>query len=97
MVRIKLDKDIMPISEFRANATSLIDKVNRTKRPLLITQHGKGSAILIDVEEYEALIERVELLEDIREAETDIRNGRVYTSDQVRGMILKKKPKKKPK
>lgn len=91
MVRIKLDKDIMPISEFRANATSLIERVNKTKRPLLITQHGKGSAILIDVEGYEALVEKLELLQDIREAEEDIRKGRVFTSDQVREHFRKKK------
>jgi prevent-host-death family protein len=96
MVRIKLDKDIMPISEFRANATSLIEQVNRTKRPLVITQHGKSSAILLDVSEYENLIETVELLKDIVHGQDDVINNRVYTTDQVREMLLKKK-KKNPK
>ncbi len=90
MERIELDKDIMPISEFRANATGLINQVNRTKRPLVITQHGKSSAVLLDVKEYEALLERLELLTDIAEAEEDIKKKRVYTTDKVKEIMLRK-------
>lgn len=90
MERIELDKDVKPISEFRANATSLIDQVNKTKRPLVITQHGKSSAILLDVREYEALMDKVELLSDLAEAEEDIKNKRVYSTDKVKEMLRKR-------
>ena len=93
MVRIELDKDVKPISEFRANATNLIDQVNKTKRPLVITQHGKSSAVLLDVREYEALLEKIELLSDLAEAEEDIKNKRVYSSDKVREMLGKRNKK----
>jgi prevent-host-death family protein len=93
MMRIDLDKDVKPISEFRANATSLIDQVNKTKRPLVITQHGKSSAVLLDVREYEALLEKIELLSDLAEAEEDIKNKRVYSSDKVREMLGKRSKK----
>ena len=93
MERIELDKDIMPISEFRANATGLIEQVNQTKRPLVITQHGKSAAVLLDVREYERMLERLELLTDIAEAEEDIKRKRVYPTAKVREMVLKKKRK----
>ena len=93
MVRIELDKDVKPISEFRANATNLIDQVNKTKRPLVITQHGKSSAVLLDVREYEALLEKIELLSDLAEAEEDIKNKRVYSSDKVKEMLGKRNKK----
>ena len=92
-MRIDLDKDVKPISEFRANATNLIDQVNKTKRPLVITQHGKSSAVLLDVREYEALLEKIELLSDLAEAEEDIKNKRVYSSDKVREMLGKRSKK----
>lgn len=79
-----------PISEFRANATSLIDQVNKTKRPLVITQHGKSSAILLDVKEYEALLDKLELLSDLAEAEEDIKNKRVYSTEKVRELLGKR-------
>jgi antitoxin YefM len=90
MERIELDKDVKPISEFRANATNLIEQVNKTKRPLVITQHGKSSAVLLDVREYEALLDKIELLSDLAEAEEDIKNKRVYSNDKVREMLGKR-------
>jgi antitoxin YefM len=90
MERIELDKDVKPISEFRANATNLIEQVNKTKRPLVITQHGKSSAVLLDVREYEALLDKIELLSDLAEAEEDIKNKRVYSTDKVREKLGKR-------
>ena len=57
MSRIQLDEDIRPLSEFRANVASFIEHVRETKRPLVITQRGKSAAILLDVAEYEALLQ----------------------------------------
>ncbi len=90
MERIELDKDVKPISEFRANATNLINQVNKTKRPLVITQHGKSSAVLLDVREYEALLDKIELLSDLAEAEEDIKNKRVYSNDKIKEMLRKR-------
>jgi prevent-host-death family protein len=90
VVRIELDKDVKPISEFRANATTLIDQVNKTKRPLVITQHGKSSAVLLDVREYESLLDRLELLTDIADAEEDIKNQRLLTTEKVKEKLLSK-------
>ena len=90
MQRIELDKDVKPISEFRANATTLLEQVSKTKRPLVITQHGKSSAVLMDVKEYEALLDKIELLTDLANAEDDIKNKRVSSHEKVKAMFLKK-------
>ncbi len=49
------------------------DKIKKTKRPLVITQNGKSSAILLDVSEDQSMVDKIEVLEDIRlaEAQTD--------------------------
>ncbi|EHS1223292.1 type II toxin-antitoxin system Phd/YefM family antitoxin, partial [Vibrio parahaemolyticus] len=54
MSRIHFDQDIQPLSEFRAGVTSFIKQINETRRPLVITQRGKGVAVVLDVAEYEA-------------------------------------------
>lgn len=90
MERINLNQDIKPLSEFRANATACIKQVHDTKRPIVITQHGKSSAVLMDVHEYEALLEKLELLQDIRLAEAQISNGQGVPHDQVKNKILAK-------
>jgi prevent-host-death family protein len=62
----KLSRDIQPLSEFRANTAKFLRQVQETGRPLVLTQHGRGAAVLLDIAEYEKLVERSELAEDIR-------------------------------
>ena len=76
MQRVILDQDVKPISEFRANAASLVQQVRRTKRPLVITQQGRGAAVLLDVSEYEKLLATLELLQDLHTAKSQIDDGR---------------------
>ena len=68
-------QDIRPLSEFRANVATFVEQVQTTKRPLVLTQHGRSAAILLAVEAYEDLIERAEVAEDVRTAEVQIAAG----------------------
>ncbi len=61
----KLTSDIKPVSEFRANAAELIERIRSTRRPLVLTQRGHSAAVVLGVEEYENLLEEVELVRDI--------------------------------
>jgi antitoxin YefM len=90
MQRIQLDKDILPLSEFRANVASCIEEVRKTKRPIVITQHGKSAAVMIDVSEYEALMEKLEILTDIHVAETQIQSGNGIEHSEVKKQIRAK-------
>jgi prevent-host-death family protein len=76
MARVKLSSDIKPVSEFRANAAELIEQVRQTRRPLVLTQRGHSAAVLLDVEEYENLLEEVELLRDVRLSEGQFKAGK---------------------
>ncbi|MBT3225186.1 MAG: type II toxin-antitoxin system Phd/YefM family antitoxin [Calditrichaeota bacterium] len=84
MQRINLNQDIKPLSEFRAKSTTCIKQVHDTKRPIVITQHGKSSAVLIDVRVYEELLEKLELLQDIRLAEKQISDKQGIAHDHVK-------------
>lgn len=90
MQRLQLDQDIKPLSEFRANVGSCIQQVHQTRRPLVITQHGRSAAVLLDVAEYEALMERLELLEDIQQAERQIEEGKSVGHDEAHKSILQR-------
>ncbi|OGU37294.1 MAG: prevent-host-death family protein [Ignavibacteria bacterium GWB2_35_6b] len=90
MHRIQLDKDIQPLSEFRSKVAFYFDKVKKTKRPLVITQNGKSAAILIDVSEYEAMVDRIEVLEDIKSAEEQIGKGMEISHQEVKKRFSKR-------
>lgn len=83
MPRIVLDQDIRPLSDFRSNVSSFINQVHETKRPLVITQHGKSSAILMDVSEYERMVDKFELIQDIEIATRQIDDGQGVPNKQA--------------
>ena len=88
MTRLHFDKDIQPLSDFRAGAASFIRQVNETRRPLVITQRGKGVAVVLDVSEYESMQEKIELLEEIQKAETQLSVGLGISNAEAREQIL---------
>jgi len=61
MGAINLEEDIRPLSEFRANTASLVRQVKKTGRPLVLTQHGKSTVVLIDVRQYQSMVSCIEL------------------------------------
>jgi len=75
MANLKPSQDVQPLSAFRANAAGFLEQVRATKRPLVLTQHGKSAAVVLDVDEYESLVEQVELIRDIRDARAEMARG----------------------
>ncbi|MFY8327877.1 MULTISPECIES: type II toxin-antitoxin system Phd/YefM family antitoxin [unclassified Pseudoalteromonas] len=90
MSRIHFDQDIQPLSEFRAGVASYIKQINETRRPLVITQRGKGVAVVLDVAEYEAMQEKIELLEEMRTAEAQLASGLGVTNEDARSQVLRR-------
>jgi len=88
MPRVRPTEDIRPLADFRANLASVVRQVRRTKRPVILTQHGRSAAVLVDAGEYEALVERAELLEDVRVAEAEIEAGRGVAHTRAKAAVL---------
>lgn len=82
MSQIQLDQDIRSLSDFRANAASYIKRVKSKRRPLVLTQHGKSSAVLIDVEDYQKLLDKIQLLEEISNARKELENGEGISQEE---------------
>ncbi len=75
MQRLKINQDIRTLSEIRTGLASYIKQVHDTKRPVIITQHGQGVAVLLDACEYEAMQEKIDLLTDIHTSMDQIESG----------------------
>ncbi len=90
MKRIVLDQDIHSVSDFRAHANFYMKQIKQTARPLVLTQNGKSSAVVLDVTEYENLLEELELAREVRQARNEIRNGEVFTHADVKEKFSKK-------
>lgn len=86
---ISISKDIEPLSEFRKKSAAFIQRLQKEKQPIILTQHGKSAAVLMDVSEYERVIRRMEMLEDLLEAKQQVEQGKTYSTAQARDRIEK--------
>ena len=50
---MKIKDDIKPISYIKAHAADILNQVNKTRRPIFVTQNGEAKAVLLDSESYE--------------------------------------------
>jgi prevent-host-death family protein len=85
-----LIRDIQPLSAFRANTAQFVRQVQETGRPLVLTQHGRGAAVLLNVQEYERLVERAELADDIHTAESQLARGEGIPQGKAREQVRKR-------
>ena len=90
MQRLKIKQDIRPLSEVRTGIANFIKQVHNTKRPVIITQHGKGVAVLLDVHEYELMQEKLELLSDVQTSLNQLENGEGVTHEEAKDSVLRK-------
>ncbi len=90
MQRLKIDQDIRPLSEVRTGIATFIKQVHDTKRPVIITQHGKGVAVLLDAYEYEAMQDKIELLIDIQTSINQLENGEGITHKDAKDRVLRR-------
>jgi prevent-host-death family protein len=72
------------VTTLKRQATELLAELERSREPILITQHGLPSAYLVDVQTYEALQARMSLLEGIARGERAIEEGRTVSHAQAR-------------
>jgi prevent-host-death family protein len=81
---------IIPFTEARARLTELLDDVEARHEHVVITRNGRPAAVVVSTEEWEALEETLEVLQDeetvaaLRESEEDVKAGRLFSLDEVR-------------
>ncbi|MDO9106569.1 MAG: type II toxin-antitoxin system Phd/YefM family antitoxin [Methylovulum sp.] len=86
---MKILADIKPVSYLKLHSADLLNQVNETHRPVIITQNGEPKAVLQDTESYEAMRNALGLLKLVAQGEEDIRNGYAVPQAQVFNKIEK--------
>lgn len=87
MVQLRPSTDVRPVTEFRANTSAVLDQIHATKRPVILTQHGRSAAVLMDVEVYEGLLDELALLRAVRDGEREMLAGEVSAHDEVEARV----------
>ena len=80
---MKISTDIKPVSVLKSRAKDMLNQVNETHRPIIITQNGEPRAVLQDTESYENMRKTIGILKLISLGEEDIRNRNSKPQDEV--------------
>lgn len=81
------------LAAVKAHFSQVIDEVSGTHERVTVTRNGSPVAVILAVEDYESLVETLEILSDpkatveIREAESQMDDGEVYDETDVRAAL----------
>lgn len=91
---------IIPVTELQAKASQVLAEVRRSREPVLVTQRGRSSAVLLDVATYNELLQTVERLEQLEleklvaEGERAVASGDVISHAEVKRKLGSSSPRK---
>jgi prevent-host-death family protein len=77
------------VTTLKRRATEIIADLQIDGDPILITQHGKPAAYLVDVASYDELNRRLSVVEGIALGEQAIREGRLHSQVQAKRRLSK--------
>ena len=83
----------VPARELRSDLAHLLDEVADRREHVVVTRRGRPAAVLIPVDEYDALEETAEILSDLEamaaidEGLAEIDRGETVTLEELRAQI----------
>ncbi|HEV2034227.1 MAG TPA: type II toxin-antitoxin system Phd/YefM family antitoxin [Candidatus Dormibacteraeota bacterium] len=81
---------VVPFTEARSGLTELLDEIARVHEHVVITRKGRPSAVMMAQDEYDALMETIEVLADpdamadLAASEKDVVAGRLFKLEDVK-------------
>jgi len=80
---VKFSEDVVPLGEMKVNPGKVVRRIDETGRPVLLTSHGRGVAVVQGLDEFEAAQEERDFMRAVVAGLADIEAGRVIALDEV--------------
>ena len=80
---MNLKTDIKPISYLKSNSAAMLEHINLTHRPIIITQNGEARGVLMDPESYQKMKKALAMLRLIAHSEAEAKQGKLTPQEKV--------------
>jgi len=84
---VLFSEDVIPLGDLKVNPGKIVRQVRQTRRPVLVTSHGRGEAVVQALEDYEASQEERAFMRAVVEGLSDIETGHTLTLDQLQARL----------
>lgn len=79
--------EVRTVTQLKLGSSDLVDQVNETRAPIVVTQNGVARAVLQDAESWEQTQASIAMLKLVVQAERDVAIGRVVGQSAVRARL----------
>jgi prevent-host-death family protein len=83
-------KGIEPVTVLKTRSAELIRQAQETGQPIIITQNGKPTAVLQDVESFQRQRDALALLKILAKGDQQLSEGQAISNDDVERRIERK-------
>ena len=83
MMAIKFSEDLVPLTDLKVNPGRVVKHVNDVHRPVLLTSHGRGVAVVQSLADYEKAEEERDFLREVVAGLADLEAGRELSLDEA--------------
>jgi prevent-host-death family protein len=80
---INVTQDIHSFTTFKRNSSSLMKRMKKTGRPLVLTLNGKAEAVVLDPAAYQDIADHLDAVASIRRGLAQARRGEGRPADHV--------------
>jgi len=80
---VKKIPNIIPITDLRQAASSVLKRLKASGQPVVITQRGRAAAVVVSMEAYEKSQKEMEILRILARGEKEIETGKGYDLGHV--------------
>jgi prevent-host-death family protein len=78
-ISVKFSEDIVPLSNLKINPGRIVSQVDTTHRPVLLTNRGRGVAVVQSLKDYEAATEERAFMKAVMQGFADLEEGRTVS------------------
>jgi antitoxin YefM len=96
MTIIVVMSETLPLAEIKAHLSEIVDRVEKEHERVVLTRNGRPAAVIMSPADLDALEDTLDLLSDpvamaeIRTAQADVANGRVFSAEELGAKYLRK-------
>jgi prevent-host-death family protein len=87
MAAPKFSEDVRPLTDLKTKTASVIEQVRRSRRPMLLTRRGRGLAVLLDLGEYERLVDRAAFVAAVDKGRKAAAAGDLHDSAEAMAIL----------